>query len=92
LAEAHGWFLKRYDRNRALQFLSFIEELKVLKILSVGPQETKESAQILRYFSDQDLTLTDACGLYLMKKHQIKSCWSVDYHLGLTGVPLVIHA
>jgi predicted nucleic acid-binding protein len=90
VAEGHGWFLRRYDRIRALQFLSLIEDLKPLGIVAVGPEEWTGGAQVLRKFSDQDLTLTDAVGLYLMKMQGIRSCWSTDFHLGLTGVSLVI--
>jgi predicted nucleic acid-binding protein len=89
IAEGHGWFLKRYDRVRALQFLALIEDLKPLRIVPVGPDEFAGAVKILRKYSDQDLSLTDAAGLYLMKAHHIQSCWSTDFHLGLTGVPLV---
>src|SRR5437899_12222423 len=34
IAEGHGWFLRRYDRTRAVQFLNFIDELSVLAIQS----------------------------------------------------------
>jgi len=37
------------------------------------------------------MTLADAVGLHVMKARKIRSCWSSDRHLGLTGVPLVIH-
>jgi predicted nucleic acid-binding protein len=90
VAEGHGWFLKRYDRTRALQFLSLIEDLEPLRVVPVGPGELGGAVQILRKYSDQDLTLADAVGLYLMKAQRIRSCWSTDFHLGLTGVPLVV--
>ena len=90
-AEGHGWFLKRYDRTRALQFLSFIEDLKHLHLVSVGDEEHAGGVRMLRKFSDQDLTLTDAVGLHVMKSRHIASCWSTDFHLGLTGVSLVVN-
>ncbi len=90
-AEGHGWFLKRYDRTRALQFLSLIEDLKLLRLIAVGPDEHAGGLRLLRKFSDQDLTLTDAVGLHLMKVRGITQCWSTDFHLGLTGVPLVVN-
>ena len=90
VAEGHGWFLKRYDRTRALQFLAMVEDMTPLGILSVGLAEQAAAAAVLRRYSDQDLTLTDGVGLHLMKQHRIKQCWSTDFHLGLTGVPLVI--
>ena len=91
VAEGHGWFLKRYDVNRALQFMSFIENMNMLSIVETGKQEIVSAVSFLRKFSDQKLTLTDAMGLYIMKERQIASCWSTDFHMGLTGVPLVIH-
>ena len=91
VAEGHGWFLKRYDRTKALEFLNMVELMRPLAVDPVGPHEQKAAAELLRKFADQDLTLADAVGLHLMKAHRIKSCWSTDFHLGLTGVPLVIH-
>lgn len=90
VAEGHAWFLRRYDRTRALQFLSMIEDMKPLEVAAVGATEQVAAGRLLRRFSDQDLTLTDAAGLHLMNRHKIRSCWSTDFHLGLTGVPLVI--
>src|SRR3972149_5412433 len=90
VAEGHAWFLRRYDRTRALQFLAMIEDMKPLEVAPVGATEQVAAGRLLRRFSDQDLTLTDAAGLYLMNRHKGRNCWSTDFHLGLTGVPLVI--
>jgi predicted nucleic acid-binding protein len=90
LAEGHGWFLRRFDRTRALQFVSFIEELRPLRIVPVGVEEHAGAVRFLRRFSDQDLTLADAVGLHVMKVLGIDACWSTDFHLGLTGIPLVV--
>ena len=62
-----------------------------LELVPIGPAEQTGATNLLRKFSDQDLTLTDAAGLFLMQKRRIQVCWSTDFHLGLTGVPLVIH-
>ena len=91
VAEGHGWFLRRYDSRRALQFLAFLEDLAPLEVVTVGAAELKRSMKYLRRFSDQDLTIADAVGLALMDRRRIRSCWSTDRHMGLTGVPLVIH-
>lgn len=91
VAEGHGWFLKRYDRTRGLEFLAMVEALSPMKLVSVGEDEQKAAIELMRKFSDQDLTLTDATGLRLMAVRRIETCWSTDFHLGLTGVPLVIH-
>lgn len=91
IAEGHAWFLRRYDRSRALQFLAMIEDLAPLEVLSIGEAEQSGAGLLLRKFSDQDLTLTDAVGLFVMQQRKIKNCWSTDFHLGLSGSSLVIN-
>ena len=91
IAEGHGWFLRRFDPSRALQFLAMIEAMRPLKIASVGAAEQRAGTELLRQFSDQALTMVDAVGLHVMASRAVKSCWSTDFHLGLTGVPLAIH-
>lgn len=91
IAEAHAWFLRRYDRRRALQFMSMVEDMTPLTVAAVGSKEQAGGIDMLRRFSDQDLTMTDAVGLHLMKAQRVRMCWSTDFHLGLTGVSLVIN-
>jgi predicted nucleic acid-binding protein len=91
VAEGHAWFLKRYDRGRAMIFLAMLEDMTFLKILSVGIPEMQAASIIMRKFSDQDLTLADAVGLAIMGERRSRICWSTDRHLGLTGVSLAIH-
>ena len=91
VTEGHAWFLKRYDRTRALQFIAMLEDMRFLKIASAGTTELKAGTELLRRFSDQDLTMVDAVGLHMLKEHGCKAAWSTDFHLGLTGVPLAIH-
>jgi predicted nucleic acid-binding protein len=91
VAEGHGWFLKRYDRTRALHFMAMIEDMTFLKVTAVGSRDIAVGADLLRRFRDQDITLVDAIGLSVMRERRIRSCWSTDFHLGLTGVTLVIH-
>jgi len=90
IAEGHGWFLRRYDQRRAMQFLSFIEELTPLVIRPFNGEALKGASQFVRKFGDPRLTLADAHGLMIMREERIPLCWSCDRHLGLTGVKLVI--
>jgi predicted nucleic acid-binding protein len=89
VAEGHGWFLKRYDRTRALQFIALVEALSPMAVVSVGQEEQAGGIRMLRKFSDQDLTMTDAVGLHVMTASRIHTCWSTDRHLGLGGASLV---
>jgi predicted nucleic acid-binding protein len=91
IAEGHGWFLRRFDGSRALQFMAMIETMKPLKVASVGRAEQRAAVRILRRYADQSLTLADALGLHVIESRKLAVCWSTDRHLGLTGASLVIH-
>jgi len=91
IAEGHGWFLRRFDSTRALQFLAFVDALRPLRVLPMSSSELQAAGDWLRRFKDQPLTLADAVGFVVMRDRRIQSCWSTDRHLGLSGVPLVIH-
>lgn len=88
IAEGHGWFLRRYDSLRALEFLSFVAALAVLSVVPFGDKELQRSKSIIKRFHDQDLTLADAHGLAIMTDRKHATCWSTDHHLALTGVTL----
>jgi len=90
VAEGHGWFLRRYDRNRALQFLAFINVLPAMVVHAFGNSELEKTERMVRKFADQDLTLADAHGLAVMRDRKIACCWSTDRHLALGGVPLIV--
>ncbi|HEY6562934.1 MAG TPA: PIN domain-containing protein [Pirellulaceae bacterium] len=92
VSEGQAWLVRRYDTTRALQFLAMVQEMRPLRILTVGRAEVAAAHTLLRKFSDQKLTLTDAMGLHIMQSRRVRICWSTDFHLGLTGIPLVIHA
>jgi predicted nucleic acid-binding protein len=90
IAEGHGWFLRRFDRTRALEFLALVDALTPLVVVPVGPKEMAAGGLLLRRFADQALTLADAVGLHLARARKCKTCWSTDRHLRLAGTPLVI--
>jgi len=80
-AEGHGWFLRRYDHQRAIQFLAFLDALPGLTIRSFDALELARTGRIVKKFSDQNLTLADAHGLSLMRELRIGCCWSTDRRL-----------
>ncbi len=91
IAEGHAWFLRRYDVNRALQFLAMIEEMRFVSSAAAGRRELAGGGALLRRFSDQALTIADAVGLHLISERKIGTCWSTDLHLALTGATLVVN-
>ena len=90
IAEGHGWFLRRYDQSRAIQFLNFISELPGLDIRPFDGEELRKTSRLVKKFADPPLTLVDAHGLVIIHAGRIPICWSTDRHLGLTGARLVI--
>jgi predicted nucleic acid-binding protein len=90
IAETHGWFLRRFDSYRALEFMAFLESLNILQVVAADADLISAATGILRKYSDQSLTLADACGLYLLKKNPRWKNWSTDRHLELTGRKLII--
>lgn len=89
IAEGHGWFLRRYDGRRAIQFLNFIDDLPLLSVHAFDAEALTRAGRLVKKFEDQGLTLADAHGLVVMTERRSASCWSTDRHLSLTGVPLV---
>ena len=90
IAEGHGWFLRRYDPKRAVQFLAFIEVLPGLTIEAFDIDGLMRASRIVKKYGDQKLTLADAHGLAIMQARRSTACWSTDRHLGLAGNPLAI--
>jgi predicted nucleic acid-binding protein len=90
IAEGHGGFLRRYDRNRAIQFLNFIDALAVLALQPFDHEELTKTSRLVKKFDDPSLSLADAHGLVIINERRISTCWSTDRHLGLTGAKLVI--
>ena len=90
ISEGHGWFLRRYDQHRALQFLQFISEVPTLTIRGFDSSELNAASPFLRKFADQKLTLADVHGLVLIRRESIRICWATDRHLTLTGATLVM--
>jgi hypothetical protein len=90
IAEGHGWFLRRYDQRRALEFLLFINALPELRIEPFDSEALARTSRLLKKFTDQKVTLADCHGLSIMSERRAAACWSTDRRLGLTGVPLVL--
>jgi hypothetical protein len=55
VAEGHGWFLRRYDQQRAVQFWAFIGALPSLTIHGFD----EKVGAIVRKFFGQNLTVAD---------------------------------
>src|ERR1700691_5742142 len=48
IAEGHGWFLRRYDQYRAVQFLAFVEVLPGLTIEAFDADGLVQTSRIVK--------------------------------------------
>ena len=64
---------------------------KSILAINRGAEDAVGEAKPIFLNAIKSMTLTDAIGLHLMSARKIRSCWSTDFHLGLTKVPLVIY-
>ena len=69
-----------------------LAELLRRSLRTVLPVDKSKRGCVLRQYSDQDLKLVDALGIHVMVSRSSQICWSTDFHLGLSGVPLVINS
>ena len=48
VAEGNGWFLRRYDQHRAVQFLNFLDVLPGLTIRAFDSDELVKASQLVK--------------------------------------------
>ena len=88
-SEAHSWFLHRHGGNAARTFRTLASSLEGLEILGLDLSVHEETLQMLDRMRGARLTYVDASSLALMARHEIRTAWSTDYDLGLTGAAVV---
>ena len=84
-SEAHSWFLHRHGENAARSFRVLASSLEGLEILGADLNHHGETLRMLDRMRGARLTYVDASSLALMARHEIRTAWSTDHHLGLTG-------
>lgn len=88
-SEAHSWFLHRQGENAARMFRTLASSLEGLEILGADLSLHDETLQMLDRMRGARLTYVDASSLALMARHEIRTAWSTDYDLSLTGAAVV---
>ncbi|GAB4361818.1 MAG: hypothetical protein OHK0021_05870 [Bryobacter sp.] len=89
LTETNGWFLRRYDRRKAEQFLAFLDRFGACRFVPFDEGAIAEVAGVIRNYRDQKLTFADAHGLAIIKARKIQTVWATDWHWTLGGARLV---
>ena len=89
IAEAYSWFLHRHGEEAARAFRGFISVLEGLTILTVTLDDHARTLRVLDRFRGTKLTYVDAASLGWIEQRRIKTVWSTDHHLGLTGAEIL---
>jgi predicted nucleic acid-binding protein len=88
VSESYSWFLHRHGEEAARSLRAFIAALKGLIILEVTLKDHERTLRVLDRFRGTKLTYVDAASLGWIELRKIKTVWSTDHHLGLTGAEI----
>jgi predicted nucleic acid-binding protein len=89
ISETYSWFLHRHGEEAARAFRAFISALTGLTILTVTLDDHRMTLRVLDRFRGTKLTYVDAASLGWIEQRKIKTVWSTDHHLGLTGAEIL---
>ncbi len=89
VSESYSWFLHRHGEETARAFRGFLGALKGLSLLAHGIEEHERTLRMLDRFRGAKLTYVDAASLAWIEHKGIRSVWSTDHHLALTGAEIL---
>ena len=88
-SEAYSWFLHKYGEEAARSLRMMVDALDGLVVHDTTPAHHDDVCRILDRLRGSKLTYVDASSLAIMAKHKVKTVWSTDHHLGLTGAEVL---
>jgi uncharacterized protein len=89
VSETHILIRRTIGHAAAIQFLEGINESRrIQKIYSTHILE-EMAVEILKKFSDQDFSFTDAVSFAIMKQHGIRQAFAFDRHFATAGYSLI---
>ena len=89
ISESYSWFLHRHGEEAARSLRAFISALSGLSIIQVTLHDHARTLRVLDRFRGTKLTYVDAASLGWIEQRKIKTVWSTDHHLGLTGAEIL---
>jgi predicted nucleic acid-binding protein len=89
VAESYSWFLHRHGEEAARTFRSFVAALSGLNTLGHTLEDHERTLRMLDRFRGSRLTYVDAASLGWIEQRRIKTVWSTNHHLGLTGAEIL---
>jgi uncharacterized protein len=89
VAETQIWLRRRLGAEVASSFLNNINESPRIEIVFPDDALEKKAKSILRQYSDQDFSLTDALSFAWMKAAGLSDVFAYDQHFVTAGHTLV---
>lgn len=89
ISESYSWFLHRHGEEAARSLRAFVSALTGLTILPATLDDHERTLRVLDRFRGAKLTYVDAASLCWIEQRRIKTVWSTDHHLGLTGAEIL---
>ena len=89
VSESYSWFLHRHGEEAARSLRAFVAALKGLNLLPITLEDHRRTLLVLDRFRGAKLTYVDAASLGFMEHRTIRTVWSTDHHLGLTGAEIL---
>lgn len=88
-SETYSWFLHRTGEEAARSFRCFLDSLSRLKLFDVTPTHHRQVMAVLDRYRGTKLTYVDASSLAFMERKKIRTVWSTDHHLALSGATIL---
>jgi len=89
LAEVHVLLRRRMGYEPAMGFLERVNGSVRVEVLFVTPDLEVAANVLLRQFSDQDFSLTDAVSFSVMRERGIETAMTLDSHFATAGFVVV---
>jgi len=89
VAETQAWLRRRMGVDAALSFLKSVNESPRIEVVYPNARLEAEAKRILRQFTDQDFSLTDAISFACMKQMGLKEAFTYDNHFATAGLGIV---
>ena len=89
VSECYSWFLHRHGEEAARKLRGFLAALDGLQLPGITADDHARTLRMLDRFRGAGLTYVDAASLTIIEQRNIRTVWSTDHHLGLTGAEIL---
>ncbi|MGY4707287.1 type II toxin-antitoxin system VapC family toxin [Candidatus Bipolaricaulota sp. J31] len=89
VAETYILLRRAAGHGAAISFLEMIEASPRIRKIYSTPEFEEKAFQILKRFSDQDFSFTDAVSFAVMRKEGIEEAFAFDRHFRVMGFRLI---